>query len=1110
MASVVRPSGNQSSRGRFMQCAQCQAENRDGVRFCVECGAPLSIACPSCGFSAAPGERFCGGCGARLDAAGPAAPAAPAAAEALDRVPAGERRQVTVLFADLSGYTRLSSELDVEELHGIVNRFFDTVDGIVEDYGGTVDKHMGDAVMALFGAPVAHGDDPQRAVRAASDMHGAMARLSTEVGRSLEIHIGIASGEVVAGGVGGDGRDEYTVTGESVNLAARLDDRAGPGETLISDAVYTAVSGVARCEPLGEVSVKGLDRPVKVWRVRDLKVGAPDETRGPFVGRDAELGLFAGAVGACRKTGNGQAVLVRGEAGIGKSRLVEEFMRIADDHAFASHRGLILDFGVAKQQEAVRALVRSLLDISAGAGRAACQAAAGVGFEAGLFGADQWVFLNDLLDLAQPIELRAMYDAMDNATRNAGKQAVVGALIAGASARRPILLVVEDVQWADSLTRAHLAAMTQKVGGCPAVLVMTTRIEDESFDQAWRAATRGSPLMTIDLGPLRPAEALELAGGFIDATQRYVDECIVRAEGNPLFLEQLLRNAEDGEAEAVPASIQSLVLARMDRLEAKDKQALQAASAIGQRFSLAALRHLIADPDYACRGLIDHYLVQPEGEGFLFAHALIREGVYSSLLKARARALHESAAEWYGGRDPVLRAQHLDRAGNADAARAYLEAARAQAAAYHFERALALVERGLELAQEAADSFALTCMHGELLHDLGSIGESIEAYRNALTMTEEDAEKCLAWIGVAAGMRIKDEFDGAFEALDAAQLLADRRGLTRELSRIHYYRGNLYFPLGNIKGCLEEQEKAIAFAREAGATDCEAGALGGLGDAYYSQGRMITSFGYFERCVELCRRHGLGRVEVGNRYMVAWTRLYRNENHASVEEALSACDAAALVGHHRAEIVARLTAARALYEVGDLARCKSQGEKGLALVEELGAARFKPFFTIFLARAAWAERGDHPGLRDMLDEALEISRETGPTFVGPWVLSTRALVADGPEARRRCLDDGEAILREGCVGHNYLAFYPDAIQIALDDGDWDAAERYGAALEDYTRPEPLPRTDFFIARGRALAAFGRGRRDSATVGEIARLRDEAARVGLRTALAALDAALNAA
>ncbi len=273
---------------------------------------------------------------------------------------------------------------------------------------------------------------------------------------------------------------------------------------------------------------------------------------------------------------------------------------------------------------------------------------------------------------------------------------------------------------------------------------------------------------------------------------------------------------------------------------------------------------------------------------------------------------------------------------------------------------------------------------------------------------------------------------------------------------------------------------------------------------------MITSFDYFERCVALCRQHGLGRVEVGNRYMVAWTRLYRNENHASAEEALSACEAAVLVGHQRAEIVARLTAARALYELGDLVRGKEQIATGLGLVDELGATRFKPFFAIFLARATWAERGDDPAVRDMLNEALEISRETGRTFVGPWVLSTLALVTDRPEARRRSLDDGEAILRESCVGHNYLAFYPDAIQIALDQSDWDAVERYGAALEDYTRPEPLPRTDFFIARGRALAAFGRGRRDEASLGELARLRDVAARAGLRAALPALEAALEAA
>ena len=1093
-----------------MQCQSCRTDNRPGVRFCVECGASLAVACPSCGFSAEPGERFCGGCGARLgEAPESGRTTGEETTAAAPDAPTEEKRQVTILFADISGYTRLSSELDVEEVHDVIKHFFDTVDGIVEAYGGTVDKHIGDAVMALFGAPIAHGDDPQRAVRAALDMHGAMTRLSGELGRKLEIHVGIASGEVVAAGLGRDGTAHYTVLGESVNLAARLVDRAGPGETLISDAVHGAVSAMADCEPLGEVAVKGL-APIHVWRLKGLGSAGQDKAQRRFVGRAAELGQFAGVIAACRKTGNGQAVLLRGEAGIGKTRLVEELTRIARAQGFADHRALILDFGVGKGQDAVRVLVRSLLGIAPDGGKAVRQAAATGARDAGLVGDDRQAFLHDLLNLPQQVEMRALYDAMDNATRNAGKQAVVGALVSAIGADQPVLLVIEDVHSADSPTLAHLAALTRTVALCPAVLVMTTRIEGDPLDQAWRAATRNSALMTIDLGPLREAEALELASGFIDATQRYGQECIERAEGNPLFLEQLLRNAEAGEGELVPASIQSLILARTDRLQARDKLALQAASVVGQRFPLDLLRHLVEDPGYTCQGLMEQYLVRPEGADFLFDHALIQEGVYASLLKARARKIHQRAARWYAERDADLHALHLDRAEHEAAAGAYLEAARAHAAAYHFERAFKLVRRGLELVPSEAERFALTCLHGELLHDLGSISDSIEAYRAALALADDDAKRCAAWIGVAAGMRIADRFDEAFEALDAAQGLARGQGLARELSQIHYYRGNLFFPLGNIKGCLEEQEKAITFARQVGASDCEARALSGLGDAYYSQGRMLTSLDYFRRAIDLCRAHGLGRIEVGNRHMVAWNRLYRNETRASLEEALSACDAAALVGHRRAEIVARLTAGRTLCELGDFAASRQQLDRGLALVAEIGAARFKAFYMIFLGRIAWMERQVTAATRDMMGEALEISRKTGPTFVGPWVLSTLALASDGPEERRRCLDAGEAILREGCVGHNYLAFYPDAIEVSLDDGAWDAADRYATALESYTRAEPLPRSDFLVARGRALAAFGRGRRDEATVATLGRLRDEAARMGLASVLPALEAAVAAA
>ncbi len=174
----------------------------------------------------------------------------------------GERRQVTVLFADLSGFTQLSKELGAEETHVLLNRYFDAVDGIVEGYGGNIDKHMGDNVMAVFGAPVAHDDDPLRAVRAALDIHDRMATLSEDVGYQLQAHVGIASGQVVASGTGSDAHREYTVTGDSVNLASRLQDQAAPGDTLVSDALHHAVAAVVDCEPLGEVEVKGLDAPV--------------------------------------------------------------------------------------------------------------------------------------------------------------------------------------------------------------------------------------------------------------------------------------------------------------------------------------------------------------------------------------------------------------------------------------------------------------------------------------------------------------------------------------------------------------------------------------------------------------------------------------------------------------------------------------------------------------------------------------------------------------------------------------------------------------------------------------------------------------------------------
>ncbi len=567
-------------------------------------------------------------------------PPAPAA-------PEGERRQVTVLFADIAGFTRLTSTLGAEEIHALLNRYFETVDAVIESYGGVVDKHIGDSVMAVFGAPVAHDDDPMRAVRAALTIHERIAALAETGGHPLQVHVGVASGQVVASNTGSDSHRQYTVTGDSVNLAARLQDKAQAGETLISDALRRAIGDRVDCSPLGAIDVKGIDAPVRVWRVVGVREAEAPSARVAFVGRRTELAQFTGIVEMCRASGHGQAIAVRGEAGIGKSRLVDEFARAAADRGFVTHRALVLDFGAGEGRDAIRSLVGSLLGIAPGSDRMAGQEVAAKAIRDGLLLPEQRIFLEDLLNLPQPIEDRAMYDAMTNAARNEGKRKLAGDLLRHVSARQPVVAVIEDIHWANPSILLHLATLAAAAAECPALLIMTSRVDGYPLDQNWRGAAGGCPLMTLDLGPLRREDAESLASTFLDSNSQLAASCVERAAGNPLFLEHLLRNLDERGGEDVPASIQSLVLARTDRLSPADKQALQAASALGQRFSLEALRHLLKSPQYTCAALMERSLVRPEGDDYLFAHALVQEGVYNSLLKARRSDLHRDAAAWY-------------------------------------------------------------------------------------------------------------------------------------------------------------------------------------------------------------------------------------------------------------------------------------------------------------------------------------------------------------------------------------------------------------------------------------------------------------------------------
>jgi len=533
---------------------------------------------------------------------------------------------------------------------------------------------------------------------------------------------------------------------------------------------------------------------------------------------------------------------------------------------------------------------------------------------------------------------------------------------------------------------------------------------------------------------------------------------------------------------------------------------LQAASIIGQRFELPLLRRMIGVPDYVCDGIVANALVLPEGEGLLFAHDLIQEGAYSSVLRSHRRALHLVAAEWFAAHDPMLHAQHLDRAQDERAPGAYLEAAAAQRASHQADAALRLAERGLEIARNETERHALRCLQGELHRDLGDIGKSIAIYREAIAALVDDVSLCAAQVGLAEGLRVSEGLAEAIDLLAAAQQNAERHDLVPELARIHHLRGNILFPLGKIDACREEHELGLSYARRSGSSEGEARALGGLADAAYAQGRVRTAFSHFSRCVELSRQHGFGRIEVANRSMVGFSRVYLNEPQQARDDGAATVRTAALVGQPRAEMLGETIGVYACYELGCYDAMKIHLEREMRLIRQLGARRFEAQNLEMHARLM-LDTGARTEAVAFLRDALAICRDAGMQFCGPMVHSALSRVSDSKAERDRLLAEGEALLRRGAVGHNHLWFYRDAIEAMLAARDAPGALRYIGLLEPYTRAEPLPWAEFFAARGRALLPVLEGRIDETARGQLARVRAGLLDAGLRAFLTPVEAAL---
>jgi class 3 adenylate cyclase/tetratricopeptide (TPR) repeat protein len=1079
-----------------MRCTRCQADLPAEARFCSACGAPAGEACADCGAPLVAGQRFCSGCGKAV-----AAPASTAGE--------GERRHATVVFSDLAGYTALNEALDPEDVEALMARVKAEATAIVDRHGGTVNQFVGDEIMAIFGVPLAHRDDARSAVTAAFALHRAVeafaATLGPGVARKLAMHTGINTGLLVVRR--SDSRaGSYALTGDTVNTAARLRSLAAPGEVVVGAETWRQVSAFFDADTGVATQVRGKDQPLVAVRVRGERQTAA-AGGGPLVGRDEETRAFRSVAEACVERKRGRVVVVRGDPGIGKSRLVREFAATGEALGFAWHGAAVLDFGAETGRDAVRSLARRLLGLSDTADEAARRAALENASAAAAIAVDRRLFLHDLLDVAPPSDLRALAAAMSTAARERGSLDALCGLATEATAVQPLLLIVEDIHWADPWTLERLAALAVLAARQPFLLVLTTRFAGDPTSGAWRSALHGAPLLGIDLGPLSGEESLQLAAQAAAMQQGVVAGCIERAEGNPLFLLQLLLNAGEATQANLPGSIQALVHTRMDRLAAADKLALQAAAVLGQRYTLDALRVLVEDPGYDCRRLLEHFLVRADGSEFMFCHALIRDGAYASLLHKRRRALHARAGEWFAPHDLVLAAEHFDRAEDARAAPAYLSASDAVASQFRQQAALALADRGLALASEQAIRFALLMARGRLLAELGRSADAIDACRDALATAASPGERAIAMIAMAAGMRLNDRIADGLATLDDAEPLAETAGLSLELSRLEHLRGNLLFPLGRAAECLRAHERALQHARAAGSVEAEAAAFGGLGDGYYVQGHMRSANRQFHACVALARTHGFGRLAVANLSMIGWAGLFLNEIGEAAAVGREAIELAMRASQPRAEIMARTL----VHWVDGLIRnCLDEPEREsatvLALTRSLGARRFEA--QILGLRAMLAlRRGDRPAARELAEAALAVCRQHGMGHIGPWVHGVCALIETDRALRLRWLEEGERQLANGSVSHNHMQLPELAIDALLEIGEWDGVARQCERIRAYTAEEPLPFCEFVIARGTALARCGRGERSEALRATLLRLRQQAQEAELNSFLPGVDRAL---
>jgi class 3 adenylate cyclase/tetratricopeptide (TPR) repeat protein len=1044
------------------------------MKFCGQCGAPLAATCPACGAGNPPEHKFCGQCGTPLDApgagastaSGPEAPS-PQTAGTISTLP-GEMRQVTVLFCDIVNSTPLTERLGPEGMRDLVSAFIESSLTEVRRYGGTAPQFTGDGFMALFGAPLTHEDHVRRALLAALGVQ----RVLLEAGEKpdparseLAVRIGIHTGTVVFGPIAEKLPMEYTVIGDTANVAARLEQAAEPGTILVSEAVRLAAEGYAQVTPVGPLILKGKAEPIPAYRllgVSHRRAGLRESGSAGiagFVDRESEVAILNNFLHQV-ESGHGQAVGLVGEPGIGKSRLLAEFRRQVAGGRVTWVEGRCLSYGTAIPYLLVLDLLRSNCGIleSDKPDTVVEKIHAGLG-AAGMDLDETGPVLLHLLEIkgAAASPALANPEAVKSKAFEAFRQLAVKS-----SQRHPLVLVLEDLHWVDAISEEFLGFLAENVRDARVLLLATYR---PGYRPPWIDKSYAGQ---IPLQPLSRDHSTQMVRSVLRA-ERLIDlvtqEIVAKADGNPLFLEQLALHA--GEARdlrsdlMVPNTIHDVVMARIDRLPEETKRLLQTAAVIGREFPLRLLNAVWQGPGVAEDQLrelsrlefIDER-VETEGSVYVFRHALTQETAYGSLLERHRRIYHgavgQALEELYDGRVhevAELLALHFARSDEA-------------------EKSVDYAVLAAEKSQRRwANSEAMTYFN-EALQRLDLLPDTEANRRRRADAVIKQAE-----VRFALGQHAEH-----IEALDRIRELVEQSGDPHRRATWHYWRGFLHILTGGqADTAIDHCREAAAIASAAGLDEIEAFAESCLAQVYMITGRLreaiasgeraLASFetlgnlwwacrtiwhlnptaialGKWQASLDYCRRalaHGEtlkdNRIKVVALWRMGATYIYQGD----LECGLQCCNEALALSP------LPFDAAMATGIRGYGAIKSGRVDAGIADLTEtvawLESARLRYTHAHYSLRLAegFLRRGDHALARPLIEHVLGTSREKRYLHfegLACWLLA-ECLVAQDPASAKARIETAIEIL--GRIGARNDLARATVTRAALCQAEGDAA-----------------------------------------------------------------------